>query len=269
MDTAQILILACVQGFTEFLPISSSAHLILTPLVFGQDLQDLAFDVAVHLGTLAAVVMYFRRELGRMFGALLSAVSSRRPNEPNAQLAWLIVLATLPVVILGWPLKGLLEWLRTDASLIALVIGWTTIGFGLFLGWADWWGRGGRSEDRLKGSEAILIGLFQVIAIIPGVSRSGITMTAGLLLGLSRQAAARFSFLLAIPTILMAGAIETLDLIHSAQPVDWSALALGAIASYLIAYLTIRFFLDLIERLGMWPFVLYRLLLGGVILMLM
>lgn len=269
MDNAQILSLAFIQGFTEFLPISSAAHLILTPLLFGKELQDLAFDVAVHLGTLGAVLMYFRRELARMLGAVLSAVRRRRLDDPNARLAWQVALATLPVLILGWPLKGLLEWLREDPALIAAVIGWTTIGFGLLLGWADWRGRRARDEYRIKGSEAILIGLFQAIAIIPGVSRSGITMTAALLLGLTREGAARFSFLLAIPTILLAGAIETLDLIQDPQSIDWSALALGAIVSYLVAYLTIRFFLGFIGRIGMWPFVIYRLLLGAAILWLM
>ncbi|QIK38147.1 undecaprenyl-diphosphate phosphatase [Caldichromatium japonicum] len=268
MDNIQILSLAFIQGFTEFLPISSSAHLILTPLIFGEELQDLAFDVAVHLGTLAAVLMYFRCELAQMLGAMLGAVHRRRLEDSNARLAWMIVFATLPVLILGWPLKGLLEWLRGNPALITAVIGWTTIGFGLLLGWADWQGRRARGEYRLKGSEAILIGLFQALAIIPGVSRSGITMTIGLFMGLTREGASRFSFLLAIPTILMAGAIETLDLIQDAKPVDWSALALGAIVSYLVAYLTIQFFLGLIGRIGMWPFVVYRLLLGAVILVL-
>jgi undecaprenyl-diphosphatase len=205
VETIQILVLAFVQGLTEFLPISSSGHLILTPLLFGYELQSLAFDVAVHLGTLAAVVFYFRREIARMLVAVLDSLRTRRFDDPDAQLGWMIVLATLPVVVLGLPLKSVLEWLREDDQLIALVIAGTTIGFGLLLGWADWRGRRERNEYRLGWGDALIIGLLQAIAIIPGISRSGITITAGLLLGLTRQAASRFSFLLAIPTILMAG----------------------------------------------------------------
>ncbi|QGU31692.1 undecaprenyl-diphosphate phosphatase [Thermochromatium tepidum] len=269
METIQILVLAFVQGLTEFLPISSSGHLVLTPLLFGYELQSLAFDVAVHLGTLAAVVVYFRREIARMLVAVLDSLRTRRFDDRDARLGWMIVLATLPVVVLGLPLKSVLEWLREDDQRIALVIAGTTIGFGLLLWWADWHGRRERTEYRLDWGDALIIGLAQTVAIIPGTSRSGITITAGLLLGLTRQAASRFSFLLAIPTILMAGGLETLELVQTAEPVDWSGLVLGAMMAYLVAYLTIRFFLSFIERVSMLPFVLYRLLLGGVILALL
>ncbi|MCK7581756.1 MAG: undecaprenyl-diphosphate phosphatase [Chromatiales bacterium] len=266
METIQILVLAFVQGITEFLPISSSGHLILTPLLFGYELQSLAFDVAVHLGTLAAVAVYFRREIARMLVAVLDSLRTRRFDDPDARLGWMIVLATLPVVVLGLPLKSVLEWLREDDRLVALVIAGTTIGFGLLLWWADRRGRRERDEYRIGWGDALIIGLLQAVAIIPGVSRSGITITAGLLLGLTRQAASRFSFLLAIPTILMAGALETLHLVKATEPVDWSGLVLGAMMSYLVAYLTIHFFLRFIERVSMLPFALYRVLLGGVIL---
>ncbi|MGQ9659130.1 MAG: undecaprenyl-diphosphate phosphatase [Thermochromatium sp.] len=266
MDTIQILVLAFVQGLTEFLPISSSGHLVLTPLLFGYELQSLAFDVAVHLGTLAAVIVYFRREIARMLVAVLDSLRTRRFDDPDTRLGWMIVLATLPVVVFGLPLKAVLEWLREDDRLIALVIAGTTIGFGLLLWWADWRGRRTRDEYGLGWGEALIIGLMQAIAIIPGTSRSGITITAGLLLGLTRQAASRLSFLLAIPTILMAGGLEMLELIQAPEPVDWSGLVLGAMTSYLVAYLTIHAFLHLIERISLLPFVLYRLLLGGVIL---
>jgi undecaprenyl-diphosphatase len=268
LETAQIVLLAFVQGFTEFLPISSSAHLVLAPLLFGYELQSLAFDVAVHLGTLAAVSLYFRRELAAMAVAAAGSLARRRLDSPDARLAWMIVVATAPLLILGLPLKGLLEMLREDDRLIALVIAATTIGFGLLLWIADRRGRRARDEHSLGWRGALLVGLLQAIAIIPGTSRSGITMTAGLFLGLTRRAASRFSFLLSIPTILMAGALETLDLIRSADPVDWTSLWLGALLSFLVAYLTIHFFLAFIERTGMLPFVLYRLLLGALILVL-
>ncbi|EXJ14266.1 undecaprenyl-diphosphate phosphatase [Imhoffiella purpurea] len=268
MEATQILILSLVQGITEFLPISSSGHLVLTPLLFGFDLQSLAFDVSVHVGTLAAVMIYFRKEVARMTLAVLSSLRTRRFEDPDARLGWMIVIATIPVVVLGLPLKSVLEMLRQDDALIALVIAGTTIGFGLLLWLADWRGKRTRDEYSLNWRDALFIGGMQAIAIIPGTSRSGITITAGLMLGLNRQATSRFSFLLSIPTIIMAGLLETLDLAQSAAPVDWTALLIGAQFSFLVAYLTIHFFLRFIERISMLPFVLYRFLLGGVILFL-
>ena len=268
METEQIVLLALVQGITEFLPISSSGHLILTPLLFGYALQGLAFDVAVHLGTLLAVIGYFRREVTAMAGAAAAGLL-RREASPEAHLAGMLGLATLPVVVLGLPLKGLLEGLRADAHLIALIVASTTIGFGALLWWADARGRRNRDESGIGWREALIIGLLQALAIFPGTSRSGITITGGLLLGLTRRAASRFSFLLAIPTILMAGALETLDLVQSTETVDWRALWLGSAVSFVVAYLTIHFFLRFIERVSMLPFVLYRFLLGGAILVLL
>lgn len=268
MDTLHVLLLAFLQGFTEFLPISSSGHLILTPWLFGYELQSLAFDVAVHLGTLGAVMLYFRQEILAMLGALWEALRHRRLDSPEARLGILLGLATLPIVVLGLPLKALLDGLRQEEFLLVLVIAATTIGFGLLLGLADWRGRRVRDEFHLTWKGALVIGLFQAIAILPGTSRSGITMTAALFLGLTREAASRFSFLLAIPTILMAGVLATRDLIQSSAPIDGWALVSGALLSFLVAYLTIHFFLRFIERVSMWPFVLYRLLLGGVLLVL-
>jgi undecaprenyl-diphosphatase len=268
VEISQIVLLSFVQGLTEFLPISSSAHLILAPLLFGYQLQSLAFDVAVHVGTLLAVMVYFRREIAAMTLALLGSLKVRRIQTPDAKLAWMVVLATVPVVLLGLPLKSLLEILRQDDRLVALVIAGTTIGFGLLLWLADVRGKRARNEYGLHWKGALFVGLLQAIAIIPGTSRSGITMTAGRFLGLSRRAASRFSFLLAIPTILMAGSMETLDLIRSTDPVDWTPLWLGALLSFVVAYLTIHFFLKLIERVSMFPFVVYRFLLGALILVL-
>jgi undecaprenyl-diphosphatase len=268
LDTIQILLLAFIQGITEFLPISSSGHLILAPLLFGYALQSLAFDVAVHLGTLGAVMLYFRREIARMTVAVLESLRTRRFDDPDARLGWIIVIATLPVLALGLPLKSVLEYLREDETRVALVVAGTSILFGLLLWWADRRGRRVRDEYSLGWKDAVMIGLMQAMAIIPGISRSGITITAGLMLGLTRKAASRFSFLLAIPTILLAGGLETLDLVKSTEPVDWMSLLTGAVLSFGFAYLTIHYFLKFIERISMFPFVVYRLLLGVVILML-
>lgn len=268
MDSIQIALLAFVQGLTEFLPISSSGHLILTPLLFGYELQDLSFDVAVHLGTLAAVLLYFRRDLVTMATAMLAGARGGAGPEQrkDARLGWMVIIATLPVLVLGLPLKQVLEVLRSDDTLIALVIAGTTIGFGLLLWYADVRGSRRLDEYAINWVAALFIGLFQAIAIIPGTSRSGITMTAGLFIGLTRHAASRFSFLLAIPTILLAGAVATKDLLQATGAIDWTALVMGALLSFIVAYLTIHFFLAFIERVSMLPFVLYRLLLGGVIL---
>ena len=230
METIQIALLAFVQGLTEFLPISSSGHLILTPLLFGYELQDLSFDVAVHVGTLGAVITYFRRDLVNMSTAMLGSIGSRSMASRDARLGWMIVIATLPLLVLGLPLKAVLEVLRQDDRLIALVIASTTIGFGLLLWYADIRGRRKLDEYAVNWVAALIIGCFQAIAIIPGTSRSGITMTAGLFLGLTRHAASRFSFLLSIPTIVLAGMIATKDLFETPTTVDWHALWLGALA---------------------------------------
>jgi undecaprenyl-diphosphatase len=260
VEWLQILVLALVQGLTEFLPISSSAHLILSPYLFGFPDQGLAFDVAVHVGSLGAVTAYFWPELLRIAQAMLGQAAGR-PATTEARLGWLIILATVPVVIAGLLLKGLVE---TEFRSPLLIAG-TTIAFGLALLWADLTGRRQRDEHSLSLRDALVIGLMQAVALVPGTSRSGITMTAGLLLGLTREAAARFSFLLSIPTILMSGGLVTLELITSETYVDWLDLFLALCLSFLAAYACIALFLKVIERIGMLPFVVYRLVLGVVI----
>lgn len=263
MDSIQILILSLVQGITEYLPISSSAHLILTPKILGYQDQGLAFDVAVHLGSLIAVVGYFRTEITHMLQDFLRSLGRNGVVTRESRMVWMIAIATLPVMVIGVIFKSLVE---TDLR-STLVIALTTILFGLLLYWFDVKGRRSRDEYSVDWKDALVIGLLQALAIIPGTSRSGITMTAGLMLGLTRQAASRFSFLLAIPTILMSGGLVTLDLLRSDLPVMWNELLLGAALSCISAYLCIHFFLKLIERIGMLPFVIYRLLLGGLLFM--
>ena len=263
MDNLHAILLALLQGLTEFLPISSSAHLILLPRLLGWEDQGLAFDVAVHVGTLAAVVTYFRHDVTRLLLAWIQSCARRQLN-PDAQLAWFVILGTVPVAVAGLLLHDVIEtYLRSP-----LVIALATIGFGLLLGMSDWRGRQLRSETGLKFSDVVWIGMAQVLALIPGTSRSGITMTAGLALGLTRSAAARFSFLLSIPVILMAGGYESLQLVQQAEPVTWGPIALGTAVAAISAYLCIHFFMRLIERVGMLPFVAYRLLLGVALLFL-
>ncbi|NNG12933.1 MAG: undecaprenyl-diphosphate phosphatase [Halobacteria archaeon] len=261
MDNLQAIILALLQGLTEFLPISSSAHLILMPTLFGWEDQGLAFDVAVHVGTLLAVVAYFRHDLVRLLGAWLQSLTGKGITA-EGRLAWLVLLGTVPVVLAGLLLHDLIETSLRSPLVIAL----TTIVFALLLGWADRNSRYLRDEYSLHLKDVLIIGLAQALALIPGTSRSGITMTAGLALGLTRSAAARFSFLLSIPVIALAGGYETKKLLQLAEPVAWDMLLLGTTVAGISAFLCIHFFLQLIERIGMLPFVVYRLLLGAVLL---
>ncbi len=260
MDLLQIIVLALVQGLTEFLPVSSSAHLILVPVVTEWPDQGLAFDVAVHVGTLSAVVLYFRRELISMSGSWLKSITGKGFDN-DARLAWAVLFGTIPVGLAGLLFKDFIEAnLRSP-----LVIAVATLVFGLLLWWADARGRGRREEYSIGWKDVLIIGVAQACALIPGTSRSGATMTAGLMMGLSRHAAARFSFLLSIPVIVLAGGLETLDYLEHASITDLQPLMLGALISGVSAYFCIHFFLKLLERIGMMPFVIYRILLALVL----
>lgn len=263
MDLLHLIALALLQGFTEFLPISSSAHLILLPMLEGWQDQGLAFDVAVHVGTLLAVMIYFRRELfamGRDWG--LSVM--RRQQVGESRLAWAVLWGTVPVGLAGLLFKDYVETALRSPVVIAVA----TLVFGILLGWADWCGRRQRNEHTLNWKDVLIIGMAQAVALIPGTSRSGITMTAGLMLGLTRQAAARFSFLLSVPVLLLAGGLEIIGLARDPATATavWTDLLLGVAVSGIAAYLCIDWFLRLLDRIGMMPFVVYRIVLGLVLL---
>ena len=259
MEWPQILVLASVQGLTEFLPVSSSAHLILVPVLTGWPDQGLAFDVAVHVGSLAAVLLYFRRD----FAAMLREGLRLPPGAgEHGRVAWLVVVASIPVGVAGLAVgSGLSEALRDP-----LVTAAATIGFGLLLLVAERAGAKSRRLDSIGLRDAIVIGCAQALALIPGTSRAGVTMTAGLLVGLAPAASARFSFLLSAPVILMAGGYETLKLAAGTADARWSVLAAGALVTAVCAYACIHVFLRLLDRIGFMPFVAYRVVLGGVLL---
>lgn len=260
MDIVQAIILALIQGITEFLPISSSGHLILPAQVLGWPDQGLAFDVAVHVGTLAAVVIYFRSEIAEIVVGGVKTLGGDF-SDPSGKLAWLIVLATVPAALAGLLFNDFIEaHLRS-----ILVIAATTIIFGVMLGIADL--RKGQQKTlfQIGMGAALFIGCAQAFALIPGTSRSGVTITAALLLGFGREASAKFSFLLSIPIILLSGGYKGLDLIGHTD-VDWQAIMVGVVVSAVSAYLCIHFFLSFINRLGMMPFVYYRLVLGLVLI---
>ncbi|GAB2517790.1 undecaprenyl-diphosphate phosphatase [Microbulbifer agarilyticus] len=260
METFQIVILALIQGITEFLPISSSAHLILPNQVLGWPDQGLAFDVAVHFGSLMAVLIYFRKDVWQLICDGLGGFKSGQFSD-EGRLAWLIVLATIPAGLAGLAFKDFIETHLRSSAVIAA----TTIIFGLLLWWADVYGKRLDGLGKLNWKKALMIGAAQALALIPGTSRSGITMTAGLMLGMKREAAARFSFLMSIPVIALSALLLTLELLDT-QAVPWGSIFLGVILSGISAYLCIHFFLQFISRIGMAPFAIYRLLLGAVLI---
>lgn len=271
MEWLQVIVLALVQGITEFLPVSSSAHLVLPAQLTSWPDQGLAFDVAVHFGTLIAVLAYFRKDLLSMLWAIgqapavYAARSSEVPsNAETEQAAQDIVqllklgLAAIPVVIIGFLGKDFIQ----DNLRTVPVIATTTMLFGAALWYAD---RRPTTNTTITWQAAAIIGLAQSIALIPGTSRSGITITAALLLGLSRVKAAKFSFLLAIPTIAGAQLLLSLDLAAGNLDTDLAKVAAGAALAGVSAYLGIHYFMQLVERTGMLPYVLYRLVLGLVL----
>ena len=260
IDIYQVIVLALIQGLTEFLPISSSAHLVIPSLVLGWPDQGLAFDVAVHVGTLSAVLFYYREDLLRMASRWLRSLAGA-PACDDSRLVWYIALATVPAGIAGLLAGDFIELnLRTLP-----VIASTTLGFGVLLGIAD-----RRATTAVHGrilglTMAIFIGFAQMLALVPGVSRSGVTMTAALFLGMDRQASARFSFLLSIPIIASAGVLKVWELVAGDATVDWLFLGLGALVSGLAAYLCIATFLRLLDKVGFMPFVYYRVVLAAVL----
>ncbi len=259
MDLFQTILLAIIQGLTEFLPISSSGHLILLPHLMAWPDQGLAFDVAVHVGTLTAVVAYFRKELRRMVAAWFSSLSGGKMTD-DARLAWWVLLGTIPAGIAGLLLSQIVAHDFRNPWLIAAA----TAGFGLLLWWADASGRRERDEYSLSLRDVMIIGVAQALALIPGTSRSGITMTAALMLGVSRQGAARFSFLLSIPLIALAGGQQAGVLFQAGDPVHWRYLLVGILVSAIAAYMCIRWFLGMLRLIGMAPFAIYRLILAVV-----
>ena len=264
LDFFQVTILAVLQGATEFLPVSSSGHLILPSLLFAWHDQGLTFDVAVHVGTLFAVLIYFRDELQRLVFALILSVFQRK-NSEDSKFACMLLAATIPAGLSGLLLASQIE--QYGRSLI--LIGVTSIGFGLLLFVSDRFGSKQRTLADMNWKTALLIGFSQVLALIPGTSRSGVTMTAALFCNLDRAATARFSFLLAIPIITASGLLRGIQLLQAdTESVEWLVLLYAIFISAVVAYLCIRYFLQLIERFGFLPFVIYRVLLGIALILL-
>lgn len=275
MPITHIVVLALLQGLTEFLPVSSSAHLIFPSQLLGWEDQGLAFDVAVHLGTLLAVIIYYMSDLVQI-GTHTIESAIKRKQTPLSRIGWFIIIATIPAAVAGLLLE---PYIATVARSIH-VIAYTTIGFGILLGIASYINRKinwstivniqGRRSDSLRGMtihQAIIIGCAQALALVPGTSRSGITLTAGLFLGMRPEAAARFSFLLSIPIILASALLEGIKLFNNetigANPIE---MLIGGVISFVTSIIVISLFMRYISKSGMAVFVVYRVLLGVVLL---
>lgn len=261
MDLLQVFFLALIQGITEFLPISSSAHLILPSLILGWPDQGLAFDTSVHLGSLLAVTGYFRRDITRLGGSVMMAARTGQ-MDADSRFAVNLVIASLPILPVGFLLRFDIEQHLRSIDVIIVA----TLVFGVLLYLADRFGKKKFNDTSLTCKQSILIGLSQCLALIPGTSRSGITMTSALLAGFDRQGAARISLLISIPTIAGAATLKIFDLLAATDPVDWSNLFIASTLAMISAYLCIKLFLDFITRIGFLPFVLYRFFLGGLLL---
>lgn len=262
MTLFHLIILAIIQGVTEFLPISSSGHLILLPGLSGMTDQGQAIDVAVHVGTLAAVIIYFRSEVLMAVRGSIGLLRGRA-DTADARLAYSLLIATVPVVIAGYILHatGLDVMMRSVA-----VIGWAMLLFGIVLYWADQRGEDTQQIGDFRLKHAIILGLWQAIALIPGTSRSGITITGGRLLGYGRDAAARISMLMSIPTILASGVILGADVaaegnFHLAQEA-----AIAAAFSCVAAIAALWVMMRLLKSVSFTPYVIYRVVLGVILL---
>jgi undecaprenyl-diphosphatase len=257
----QIIVLAIVQGLTEFLPISSSGHLVLVPYLAEWTDQGLAFDVAVHAGSLVAVCVFFREDiLGLLRGTLQVLGGNTKPPQANMALA--IGLGTIPAAIAGLLFASWIEANLRDPAVIV----YTLSGYGILMALADRFGKSERVIASVRIRDALIIGCAQALALVPGTSRSGVTITAARVLGLKRQDAARFSFLLSAPVILLATLYKGFELIVGETAVPWGQLGLGALVSAVVAYLSIEFFMRFVSRIGLAPFAIYRLALAAVIL---
>ncbi len=252
-----LLLIAIVQGITEFLPISSSGHLILIPQLTGRDDQGLVIDVAVHVGTLLAVLLYLWRDVARMLTGTLRGLRGRR--DPGFTMALQVVIGTLPMVAVGYLLSRYLEGPPRTVEVVA----WATLGFGVLLWLADRMGMTIRRIEHMRYGEAAFIGLVQVLALIPGTSRSGITMTAACMLGYERTDAARFSMLLGIPAILAAGTLTGLDLYQTGNVQLTLDAVIACGLAFVSALVAIVVMMGWLKRASFLPFVVYRILLGG------
>lgn len=261
LTTLQIIILAIVQGITEFLPISSSGHLVLVPYLFAWTDQGLAFDVAVHFGSLIAVCIYFRKDIASLLAGGVQILGGKM-KSPESRMALAIALGTVPAALAGLKFASWIEENLRDPSVIV----YTLAGYGILMAIADRYGRRQRSLADVGYKDAVIIGCAQALALVPGTSRSGVTITAARFLGFERQDAARFSFLLSAPVIFLAAGYKFVEMMIGGAEIAWEQLGIGVVVAAVVAYISIDFFMRVVTRIGLLPFTIYRLLLAAIIL---
>ena len=266
MQLFEAIALGAVQGITEFLPISSTGHLILARALFGvDDSYALAFDAILHLATAAAVIVYFHKDIWLLVQTLLRKLSRLPVNEKDLTLLYALLIGTIPAVLLGLTLESAMEsWFRSP-----LLVAGVLVAGSILFGYAEWVYHHSHQTDEMDTKKGLKIGLFQSLALIPGMSRSGATIAGGMLMGLSRSEAARFAFLLAIPVILGAGSKKLLELIITDTNVAWGVVLIGAVTAFITGLLAIHFMISFVRKHTLWPFIWYRLILAGFVIFIM
>jgi len=265
MGWFEAVVLGLVQGLTEFLPVSSSAHLRVVGEGFGWDDPGAAFTAITQIGTEAAVLLYFRHDIARIIAAWFGSLAGRRKGDPDARMGWLIIVGSIPIVVLGLLFQDQIETTFRDLRIVATAL----ILFSLILFWADRVGAKKRELADLTVPHGIGYGFAQAMALIPGVSRSGGTITAGLFLGYSRAAAARYSFLLAVPAVLGSGFFQVYEALTGdveGAGVDWGPTILATVLAFAVGLTVIAWLLRYLDRGSFVPFVVYRIVLGALIL---
>ncbi|KQO82940.1 MULTISPECIES: undecaprenyl-diphosphate phosphatase [unclassified Frigoribacterium] len=268
----QALLLGLVQGLTEFLPISSSAHLRIVGLLFSDPNSAVEFDpgatftAITQLGTELAVVIYFWRDIKRIVVRWFQGVSGRIPRtDPDVRMGWLVIIGTIPIVVVGYVAQEYIRSVFRSLWIVAIVL----IVFGILLGLADRLGKKAARFEDMSYSHGIAVGVAQVLALFPGVSRSGATTTTALALGYTRPAAARFSFLLAVPAVFGSGLYELVQSFSDPGPYSLGLTLAATVVAFVVGFLVIAFFMNYISRRSFMPFVAYRLVLGVVLIVLL
>lgn len=267
MGILEAIFLGVVQGLTEFLPVSSTGHLILARELFTTENTPalaLAFDAILHLATATAVVVYFYKDIIMLVNTALRKLSRLPVNKSDATLLYALAIATVPAVVLGFLLESLMEDTFRDPRLVAGVL---VAGSFLFI-YAEWVYMHQKRNNELNLKKGLQIGFFQALALIPGMSRSGATISGGMLLGLSRSEAARFAFLMAVPVITGAGLKKLLELMMSDGTIAWGAVAAGAVTAFLTGLLAVHFMLSFVRKHTLWPFIWYRIILACLVMLL-
>lgn len=260
MTIIDSVLLGIVQGLTEFLPVSSTGHLILARSLLGiEDMNGLAFDAILHLATAAAVIVYFFPDIWQLGQAGLRKLGKLPVNKRDETLLYSLLIATIPAVVLGLSLESLMEQTFRHPLLVAAVL---VAGSFLFM-YAEWVYQNRAQTNEMNPKKGLKIGFFQALALIPGMSRSGATISGGMILGLSRSEAARFAFLMAVPVITGAGLKKFIELLSSNEPVLWLPVLAGAVVSFFTGLAAIHFMLSFVKKHTLWPFIWYRIILAA------